>query len=121
MSEYRAGVLAVGVPREIWKDLPIVTLTEVEKAWMANLPPYLGAGEATCLAAALHRKGVLASDDRKARIVAQNLNIPIIGTVGILLLSIEVNLLSMKEAQGLLDQMIAAGYRSPIQNLSKFS
>jgi len=121
MNEYRMGLLAVGVPREIWKALPIVTLTEVEKAWMVNLPPYLGAGEATCLATALHRKGVFASDDRKARTFVQSLNIPVIGTVGILLRFVEGSLLSIKEVQGLLDQMIAARYRSPIQNLSEFS
>ena len=117
LDEYQAGISAMDTRSEVWKDLPIVRLSKKEQLWMADLSPFLGAGEAACLAAALHRNGAFASDDRKARKIASHLNVPIFGTVGILLGSTRVNFLSVAEAQLLLEIMIAAGYRSPIQNL----
>lgn len=119
IGEYLAGVSIVRVPAEIWKDLPVVLLSEGELRWIADLPAYLGAGEAACLAAAVHRNGAFASDDRKARSVARGFDVPVIGTVGILLRSIEQELLTIVEAQALLDIMIAAGFRSPVQDLSE--
>lgn len=118
IREYQAGVLAAGVSQYAWQDLPVIPLSEEEQSWIADLPPFLGAGEAACLAAAVHRNGAFASDDRKARNVARGFGLPVFGTVGILLRSIEVSLLTIAEAQELLDEMIAAGYRSPIQDLN---
>ena len=117
MREYQAGVSVAGVSQDAWEDLPVVQLSDPEQLWIAELPPFLGAGEAACLAAAVHRNGAFASDDRKARNVARSFDLPVIGTVGILLRCIEAGLLTIAAAQELLDKMIAAGYRSPIQDL----
>lgn len=99
MREYQAGVAAVGVSQDVWEDLPVVELSETEQVWITDLPPYLGAGEAACLAAAVFRNGAFASDDRKARNVARSFELQVIGTVGILLRSIETRLLTIEEAQ----------------------
>jgi predicted nucleic acid-binding protein len=43
----------------------------------------------------------------------------VIGTVGILVSVVRVGLLDPDDAQELLDKMIAAGYRSPVQRLDE--
>lgn len=76
LEEYRRGVKTVSLPTGIWDYLPILHLTSEEEKWMKDsLPPYLALGECTALAAAVHRQGVFASDDRQARKTAQELNL----------------------------------------------
>ena len=53
----------------------------------------------------------------KIRQFAQRAGVPVIGSVGILIRSVQKELLSLHAAQGLLDRMVAAGYRSPINRL----
>ena len=65
------------------------------------------------------RQGVFASDDRDARIQAQHLKIPVIGTVGILVLCVRRSYLALEETQDLLDRMIAYGYRSPVVQINE--
>ncbi len=77
----------------------------------------LNAGEASCLAAATQRNGRILTDDRDARKLAAQLSIPVSGTLGILLRLVHTNTLSEQEANQLLAEMIAKGYRSPITKL----
>jgi len=77
----------------------------------------LGAGERSCLAVALHRQGLLVSDDLDARRAAREHGIPKTGTVGILVLYVRRGYLSREEANALLTEMIALGYRSPVASL----
>jgi len=116
-AEYQTGITAGLVPVTAWTDLRVVTLTETETAFAAELPPRLGAGERTCLAVALHRQGRLASDDQDARSMARRHGVPTTGTLGILVLGVRQGLLSKDEANALLKEMIAAGYRSPVTDL----
>jgi len=116
-AEYQVGAAAGLVPATAWNDLPVVTLTEAEASFAAGLPPRLGAGERTCLAAALRRQGLLASDNRDARNAARHYDIPTTGTLGILVLGVRRGFLSRDEAKALLKEMIAAGYRSPVPDL----
>lgn len=64
--------------------------------------------------------GVFASDDLRARAVAQEVNIPVVGSVGVLIRGIRRQLLSLSSVQEMLDQMIASGYYSPIDQLESF-
>jgi predicted nucleic acid-binding protein len=118
-SEYQAGATAGLTPGETWADLPAVALTEAEATFAAELPPRLGMGERTCLAVAVHRHGLLASDDQDARTVARRYGVPVTGTLGILVLGIRHGHLARDEADALLKEMIAAGYRSPVTNLDE--
>ena len=116
-SEYQVGVAADLVSAAAWVDLPVVTLAKAEVDFAANLPARLGAGERTCLAVALHRRGLFATDDQDARSVAQRHDVPVTGTLGILVLCTRQEHLSKDEANALLKAMIAAGYHSPVIDL----
>jgi predicted nucleic acid-binding protein len=61
--------------------------------------------------------GLFASDDADARAAAQRRGIPVTGTLGILALAVRRKLLTLAQANALLNDMIAAGYRSPMQKL----
>ena len=117
-AEYQNGISEVGLPSSAWDDLRLVEQTKDEKDFGENLSTRLGRGERSCLAVARMRGAVFATDDRFARQVAQRYRITIIGTVGMLLLCIKRNILSSSGAQTALEQMIAFGYRSPIDDLS---
>jgi len=117
-AEYQAGVAAGLVPAAAWADLPVVALTEAEAGFADTLPPRLGAGERTCLAVALYRQGLFASDDQDARNAARRCGVPVTGTVGILVLCVRQGYLPRDEADALLREMIAVGYRSPVTDLS---
>ena len=121
MEEYRRGVENVGLPAGVWDHLPLLKLTPEEKAWLQErFPTYLGAGESASIAAAFHRRGVFASDDLQARKIAQALNVPVVGSVGILIRSGQKGLLTLAQAEDLLDRMSRAGYYAPVTDLSTF-
>jgi len=58
------------------------------------------------------------TDDRKARQVALEMGVKVTGTLGILVMVVELKIISIDEAEDLLAQMIEFGYRSPIDKLS---
>ena len=122
IEEYRSGVKKAGLPADIWNQLPILRLTNAEQNWMEGyLPSCLGLGERATLTVAFHRQGVFASDDLQARKIAQALNLPVVGSIGILIkCGPPNNLLTCAQAQDLLKQMINAGYYAPVTNLSTF-
>ena len=117
LNEYKAGASRGLLPPNAWAGLPLVTLDKDEAAFAAGLSRRLGKGERTCLAAAVHRRGRLASDDRDARRAARAHDVPRTGTVGILALCVRQGFLPKAEANAILGKMIALGYRSPINSL----
>lgn len=117
LAEYLAAPEEEHLARDAWRDLPIIELTADEKQLAEVLPASLGAGERTCLAVAIARRGILASDDLHARRVAARQGAETAGTVGLLVMAIEADLLSLAQANALLTIMIAAGYRSPVAGL----
>lgn len=119
LDEYHEAVVAGLLPPEAWIDLPIVPLERSESAFAGTLSARLGAGERSCIAVAHNRHGVLASDDADARAVAHNDDIPVTGTVGILVLGIRRGFLSLAEGNVWLAEMIACGYRAPVVRLDE--
>lgn len=117
LDEYGAAAARGLLPADAWTDLPIVTLTEEEMAFAASLMPRLGAGERACLAVALHRRGLFVSDDLDARRAARQHSVSRTGTIGILVLCVRRGYLSREQANALLSEIIALGYRSPVANL----
>lgn len=95
----------------------VLTLTEEETAFAVGLLSRLGAGERTCLSVAFHRQGLLVCSDLDARKVARQYGVPTTGTIGILVACVQHDLLSHDEANALLMDLIAAGYRAPVDNL----
>jgi predicted nucleic acid-binding protein len=119
LAEYQAGCASGLLSPEAWAGLPILTLTREETAFAINLPPKLGAGERTCLSIAFHRQGLLITDDLDARNVAQQYGVPITGTIGILVLCVKRGCVSPDQANALLAEMVASGYRSPVVSLNE--
>jgi predicted nucleic acid-binding protein len=117
MAEYAVGVAEGLLPADAWIDLPVVELTGEEAASATRLSSRLGTGERTCLAVALNRQGLLASDDLDARRAADQHRVPRTGSIGILVSCVRRGLLSREEAESLLGEMIAFGYRSPVDRL----
>ena len=117
LDEYRSGAASGLVSADAWADLAVLTMTEEETALAARFSTRLGAGERSCLAVAVRRRGLLASDDLDARRTAQRQGVPLTGTIGILSLCVRRGYLSREEANRLLAEMIALGYHSPFDNL----
>lgn len=114
LAEYQVGVADGLLPPDAWVSLPFVQLTKAEATFAVSLRPRLGAGERTCLAVAVHRRGLFVSDDLDARHTAREHGIPTTGTVGILVLCVRRGILSRDQADGLLAEMTALGYRAPV-------
>lgn len=115
--EYQSAVEHGLLPEDCWNDLPVVELTQAESQLANNLPGRLDSGERTCLALAITRPGLFASDDLKARQTAVSFNVPITGTIGILAACVQLGLITKDKGNNLLRRMIAAGYYSPFDNL----
>ena len=117
-EEHKRAVTSRLLPDDTWSRLTLVTLTEQESRFAADLSARLGAGERTCLAVAFYRRGLFVSDDLDARRTAQRYDIPTTGTVGILTRCVQRGYLARDQANCLLAEMIALGYRSPVTDLS---
>lgn len=114
--EYQAGIKAGKLPAISEMPFPVVELNSQERRFCSSLSTRLGAGEASCLAVAYHRKTIIATDDLFARKIAAQFDIRIVGTVGILVEAVRNNKLSLVQAEVALDVMIERGYRSPIRS-----
>jgi predicted nucleic acid-binding protein len=79
----------------------------------------LHAGEASCFAIALHRQFVFGTDDLAARKIVRANKVVVIGTVGVMVLC-RRGVLPLADANQFLQQMIDAGYRSPVPRLDEF-
>ncbi len=99
LNEYQAGVRVANLPEDIWNCLPVLTLTISEMALALSLAHRLGAGERSCLAVAITRGALFATDDEDARQHAKRAHIAVVGSVGILLRNIQQNQLSLSDAQ----------------------
>jgi predicted nucleic acid-binding protein len=117
LQEMQEGVAIGKIPACDWDWLVRVILTPVEQARFETFHAYLGAGEASCLAVAQERGYKLATDDRDARHLARQLGISLTGSIGILAMSTRQGRLPLADGDRLLQEMIAAGYRSPVTTL----
>jgi predicted nucleic acid-binding protein len=116
-AELNAGVSRGKLPALDWSWLPVWTMDEAERIHYERFLQTLNAGEASCLAMALVRGCQFLTDDRDARELAGLLQIPISGTLGVLIRLVDIDALELGEAESLLTAMIAAGYRSPTNSL----
>lgn len=92
------------------KGFKRVRLTEEEYSLYITLLRNLGDGEASCIAAAKRREGVVATDDRLARNYCKEQGLPVTGTIGILKNAVLEGLLGMDEADDMLRIMIENGF-----------
>ncbi len=88
-----------------------------EESLFANLSKRLGAGEASCLAIAIHRKHDLLSDDMAVRKIALQEGVRLSGSVGVLLELIRMGRISLEMGNKILKGFIRHGYFSPVDRL----
>jgi len=106
-------LLSDGWPRQ--DDLA----TPAERQLFARISVSLGDGESSCLALAAQREYVFACDDRVARSEAVRLEIPLTGTVGILIKAVRTDAIDLRKANTILKRMIAAGFYAPVLWITK--
>lgn len=116
-DELSAGERLGRVPRGDWSWLALVELSAEESARATELERHLQAGEAACLAIAETRGGLVLTDDSAARRLAVALGLRISGTLGTLMRLVQREILSLPEADIVLAEMMARGYRSPVHSL----
>lgn len=117
ISEYEAGVVEGHVPEGVWAPLPRLECTAEEAAFAHSMSNRLGAGERSCIAVALHRQGLFASDDADARSDAHKHEVPVTGTLGILVVNAKHGALTRQGANAVLRTMTEAGYRAPVDRI----
>lgn len=118
MVEFQNGVAAGRLPQADLSWLAVRPLGEAELAVYTDLRSRLNAGEAACLAWAYQKNCIVFTDDRDARETASQLQIPVSGTLGVLLRLIDLRELTLGQADAILHEMIASGYRSPLSTLA---
>jgi predicted nucleic acid-binding protein len=106
----------IGVGADSWLAL-VGFDTPAEEESFREFTDRLGFGEASCLALARHRGWLVLTDDKSARQQLRNEDLPVTGTLGILRLAVERELLAAEEGNELLRRMTVAGYRSPYDDL----
>jgi predicted nucleic acid-binding protein len=83
-----------------------------KRSWWSSIRrnnPPLGTGEIGALAVAKLRGCGVITNDSRARRAAEELGIPVSGSLGILEYAVEVGRITAEDAVGILDQMIQAG------------
>jgi predicted nucleic acid-binding protein len=91
-----------------------------EHRLQSEFDQFLDPGEASCLALAISRQMTLVTDDLAARRLAEKREVPLSGTLGILIALVRQNTFSLKEANAILAAMIQRRYRSPVDSLDEF-
>ncbi|MBK8905323.1 MAG: DUF3368 domain-containing protein [Anaerolineaceae bacterium] len=119
VDEFNGGVARGRVPEARLDWLEVINLEGKEETVFQEMLMRVNAGEAACLAVASQRNGRILTDDRDARKLAAQLKIPMSGTLGILLRLVQIETLTLLEANEMLGQMISNGYRSPVQKLEE--
>lgn len=116
-DELKAGESLGFIPVCDWSWLPVIQLTLAEYGLYEKLRLVLDEGEASCLAVAKSRQAVLVTDDLQARRMVNGEKILVSGTIGLLLTLIRAENITLREANVMLSDMIARGYRSPVRDL----
>jgi predicted nucleic acid-binding protein len=92
--------------------------TSEERQTYRELLRVLAPGEASCIACARHRDGIVVTDDRAARECCAERAVRFTGTVGILKACCADGVLSTADADEILSATITAGYHSPVRQIS---
>jgi len=103
------------------KSLQLVVLTKPEQQRYLQLIGHLGKGEASCIALASVQGAIVVTDDRTARKQCTQMSILFTGTVGILKASLLDGLITLVQADEILDKMVRAGFYSPVRRIADIS
>lgn len=120
MEEYQEGVEKHLVPSCDWHWLPLLTLDTPEEVRLCDqIHQRLGVGESACLSLAMYRGCMVLTDDSDARRWAHRAEIPVSGTIGILVQLVQWKAITLEVANGLLTDMREHGYYAPVVRLDQ--
>jgi len=118
MEEIRRGVERGLLPLWDWQWLSICTLDTPEEVQLfEHISRRLGQGEAACLALAIQRGYTFLTDDGDARRWSHRAEIPVSGTIGILVRLVQRGTLTIDEGNALLTEMRQKGFYAPVDRL----
>lgn len=119
LEELQLGIQLARIPAADWTWLPVIALTDDERAAADKLSETLGRGEAESIALAHSRGWMVLTDDRDARRAAQADGVIVSGTLGALMNLVRGDALSLDEADRYLMMMKQHGYHCPVNSLSE--
>ena len=90
-----------------------------EKQLFETLSISLGSGESSSIAVAKNRGLTFASDDLVARREALLINVPLTGTVGILVRAVNSKLINLHTGETILSRMKEHGFYAPVESLGE--
>lgn len=90
-----------------------------EKDLFETISTSLGSGEASSIAVAKNRGLTFASDDMAARREAALLNVPLTGTIGILVRAVNSRIITPQRGEIILTNMKEHGFYAPVESLKK--
>jgi predicted nucleic acid-binding protein len=99
-------------------NLQVLALEAPAQRLLRALLSRLGMGEASLIAIAASRGGVVVTDDRAARESCREHGLQATGTIGILRACAYDGQLSSAAADAVLERMIEAGFYSPVRSIS---
>lgn len=79
----------------------------------------LGAGESSCLALAIYHNLRVLTDDLDARRYAQKRGLAVSGTIGVLVIAVKNEVISLRDGNRFLSELIEYGYYLPYVKLDE--
>lgn len=108
------------LPQRDWNWIKLLKIeSEQEQRIFELLSQQLGDGESSCLSLAVSRNMRVLTDDLDTRRHAQRRGIPVSGTIGVLVIAVKKDIISLEEGNDLLLKMIEKGYYSPYKRLDE--
>lgn len=118
LQEFQRGEETGVLPGRDWSWIEVLEIESgQERIMFERLSERLGRGESSCLSLAANRKMKFLTDDMDARKYAQMIGVPVSGTIGVLLIAVNKEILTLEEGNRLLLEMIEKGYYSPYRLL----
>lgn len=117
VEEINFGVERGVLPATELSRIEVLKLNLEEREVFRRLNERLGRGESSCIAVAMTRGFKMLTDDLDARKYAQKFGIPVSGTIGVLVLALDKEVITKKYGNYLLSEMIKMGFYSPVESL----
>lgn len=124
-GELRAGVEAYGHLQsaidQLGESIPVVDLDHPARELAEDLSGRLDRGEARAFAIAATHDGTFVTDDGPARTLARNRDVPVTGSIGVLVRAVDADRVSAADADRWLTRWIdETAYRAPSRDFSTY-
>ncbi len=107
-------------PERDWKWLKVLKIeSDDERQAFKLINQRLGVGESLCLALAIYRNFKMLTDDLDARRYAQKRGLAVSGTIGVLVIAVKHEIISLRDGNRFLSELIEYGYYSPYGKLDE--